>query len=149
MRDASRGVGELPSAASSGSVEAFQHRGVSQEGVGSLYPYETLVIIDPRPTEEEVAALLSRLQEIVKGLGAQVGKVESWGKRRMTYEIRKQREGTYAVLELTAEPPVMKEFERQLRLNEQVLRFVTTRVPVRKRARSAPKTEAPVTEEAV
>ena len=139
------------SAASSGSVEAFQHRGVSQEGVGSLYPYETLVIIDPRPTEEEVAALLVRLQETAKGLGAQVGKVENWGKRRMTYDIRKQREGTYAVLELTAEPPVMKEFERQLRLNEQVLRFVTTRVPVRKRARAAAaaKPEAPVAEEVV
>ena len=143
-------AGELPSEASSGSVEAFQHRGVSQEGVGSLYPYEILVIIDPRPTEEEVAALLTRLQDTVKGLGAEVGKMENWGKRRMTYEIRKQREGTYAVLELAAEPPVMKEFERQLRLNEQVLRFVTTRVPVRKRARAAAKAvEAPVATEEV
>jgi len=118
--------------------------------VGSLYPYEILVIIDPRPTEEEVAALLTRLQDTVKGLGAEVGKMENWGKRRMTYEIRKQREGTYAVLELAAEPPVMKEFERQLRLNEQVLRFVTTRVPVRKRARAAAKAvEAPVATEEV
>ena len=118
--------------------------------MGSLYPYEILVIIDPRPTEEDVTALLGRLQDTVKGLGAQVGKVESWGKRRLTYEIRKQREGTYAVMELAAEPPMMKEFERQLRLNEQVLRFVTTRVPVRKRARSAAKApETPVAEEVV
>ncbi len=44
--------------------------------------------------------------------------------------MRKQREGTYAVLECSAEPATIKEFERQLRLNEQVLRFFTTRVPV-------------------
>lgn len=114
-----------------------------------LYPYEILLIFDPRPTDEEVAALLTRLQENLKGLGAEVGKVESWGKRRLTYEIRKQREGTYAIIEASAEPAVIKEFERHLRLNEQVLRFLSTRIPVRKRSRSAPKPEAPVAEEVV
>ena len=90
-----------------------------------------------------------RLGESLKGLGAEVGKVESWGKRRLTYDIRKQREGTYAVIEAEAEPAAVREFERQLRLNEQVLRFLSTRVPVRKRARSAPKQEAAVAEEVV
>ncbi|OGK83305.1 MAG: 30S ribosomal protein S6 [Candidatus Rokubacteria bacterium GWC2_70_16] len=107
------------------------------------------MIFDPRPTDEEVAALLARVQENLAALGAQVGKVENWGKRRLTYDIRKQREGTYAVIEASATPAVVKEFERQLKLNEQVLRYVTTRVPVRKRARSAPKPEAPVAEEVV
>jgi small subunit ribosomal protein S6 len=104
--------------------------------VSDLYPYEILIIFDPRPTDDDVAALLNRLQETLKTLGGQVGKVESWGKRRLTFEIRKQREGTYAVVEASAEPATVKEFERQLRLNEQVLRFVSTRVPVRKRARA-------------
>jgi len=109
--------------------------------VSGLYPYEILVIIDPRPTDEEVAALLTRLGENLKGLGAEVGKVESWGKRRLAYDLRKQREGTYAVIEALAEPATMKEFERQLRLNEQVLRFMTPRVPVKKRVRGTPKRE--------
>ena len=104
-----------------------------------LYPYEILVIIDPRPTEEDVTALLTKLQDTLKSLGGEVTKAESWGKRRLAYEIRKQREGTYAVIECSATPAAVKEFERQLRLNEQVLRFLTTRVPVRKRERSAPK----------
>jgi small subunit ribosomal protein S6 len=117
--------------------------------VTRLYPYEILVIFDPRPTEEEVTALLTRLGDNLKGLGAEVGKIESWGKRRLTYDIRKQREGTYAVIEAKAEPAVVREFERQLRLNEQVLRFLSTRIPVRKRARSAPKQEAAVAEEVV
>ena len=114
-----------------------------------LYPYEILVIFDPRPTDEDIAALLVKVQETLKSLGAEVGKAESWGKRRLAYEIRKQREGTYAVLECKAEPAVIKEFERQLKLNEQVLRFLSTRVPVRKRVRSAPKPPAPAVGEVV
>jgi small subunit ribosomal protein S6 len=107
------------------------------------------LIFDPRPTDDEVAALLTRLGDNLKGLGAEVGKTENWGKRRLTYEIRKQREGTYAVVEASAEPATVKEFERQLRLNEQVLRFLSTRIPVRKRARPAAKQEAAVAEEVV
>ena len=114
-----------------------------------LYRYEILITIDPRPNEEDVAALLTRLQETITSLGAQVESVESWGKRRLTYEIRKQREGTYAVMQVGATPATIKEFERQLRLNEQVLRYFTTRVPAPKRVRSAPKVAERVTEEAV
>lgn len=102
-----------------------------------LRPYEILLIVDPRPTDEEVAALLTQLGEQVKSLGAEVTKVENWGKRRLAYDIRKQREGTYAVFEVSAEPSMVKEFERQLRLNENVLRFLTTQIPVRKKARPA------------
>ena len=104
--------------------------------MSTLRPYEILVIVDPRPTDEEVAALLTQLGEQVKGLGAEVTKMENWGKRRLAYDIRKQREGTYAVFEAAAEPAMVKEFERQLRLNENVLRFLSTRVPTRsKKAR--------------
>jgi small subunit ribosomal protein S6 len=117
--------------------------------VSVLYPYETLLIFDPRLTEEEVTALLTKLQETLGSLGGEVVKGESWGKRRLAYDIRKQREGTYAVLESRAQPAVVKEFERQLKLNEQVLRYFTTRVPAPKRIRSAPKPPAPAVEEVV
>ena len=95
------------------------------------------MIVDPRPSDEEVAALLTQLSEQVTSLGAEVIKMENWGKRRLAYDTRKQREGTYAVLEVSAEPSTVKEFERQLRLNENVLRFMSTRVPIRKKARPA------------
>ena len=95
------------------------------------------MIVDPRPTDEEVTALLEQLGEQLKTLGAEVTKVDNWGKRRLAYDIRKQREGTYAIFEVSAEPSVVKEFERQVRLNENVLRFVSTRVSIRKKARPA------------
>lgn len=108
----------------------------------SLRAYEILVIIDPRPTDEEVAQLLTRLQDNLKELGAELGRLENWGKRRLAHDIKKQREGTYAVLEVSAEPPMVKEFERQLKLNENVLRFLSTRVPDRKRTRPVKTQEA-------
>ena len=105
--------------------------------MSELRPYEILVIVDSRPTDEEVAALLEQFGEQVKDLGAEVTKVDNWGKRRLAYDIRKQREGTDAGFEVSAEPSTVKEFERQLRLNENVLRFLSTRVPIRKKARPA------------
>jgi small subunit ribosomal protein S6 len=101
------------------------------------------VIIDPRPTDEEVAALLTQLGDNLKALGGNLTKVENWGKRRLAYDTRKQREGTYAVFEVLAEPSTVKEFERQMRLNENVLRFLSTRVLLRKRTRPAKTQESP------
>ena len=109
----------------------------SAGGEEELRPYEVLIIVDPRPTDEEVAALLTQLGEQLKTLGAEVTKVDNWGKRRLAYDIRKQREGTYAVFDVSAEPFMVKEFERQVGLNENVLRYVSTRVPIRKKARPA------------
>jgi small subunit ribosomal protein S6 len=107
-----------------------------------------LVIVDSRPTDEEVTALLTQLGEQLTSLGADVTKVDNWGKRRLAYDIGKQREGTYAVFDVSAEPAMVREFERQLRLNENVLRFLSTRIPIRKRARSAKTQESPAGEKA-
>jgi small subunit ribosomal protein S6 len=95
--------------------------------VSHLRLYDVLIIADPRLTEEEVAQLTGRLQESCAGLGGEVASTENWGKRRLSFEIRKQREGTYVLLQVKAEPSVVREFERQLRLNESVLRYMTTR----------------------
>jgi small subunit ribosomal protein S6 len=114
-----------------------------------LRPYEILIIIDPRPTDEEAAALLTQLSDQITTLGAQVVKIENWGKRRLSYDIRKQREGTYAVLEVSAEPSMIKEFERQLRLNENVLRFLSTQVQIRKKKARPGKTQEPPAPEKV
>ncbi len=105
--------------------------------MNALRPYEILVILDPRATDEEASALLSALGEQLTALGAEVVRTDAWGRRRLAYEIQKQREGFYAVFEVRAEPTTVKEFERQLRLNERVLRFLSTRVPVRKKVRAA------------
>jgi small subunit ribosomal protein S6 len=105
-----------------------------------------LVILNAGLTDEDTAALLTQIGETVKGLGAEVAKVENWGKRRLAYDVDKQREGTYAVLEVSAEPSMVKEFERQLKLNENVLRFLSTQIPIRKRVRASRPQEASPTD---
>ena len=101
--------------------------------MSSLRAYDVLMIVDPRLTEEEVAQRSTRLQESFTALGGQVGSVENWGKRRLAFDLLKQREGQYLLFQVQAEPSVVREFERQLRLNESVFRFMTTRVPERRR----------------
>lgn len=84
--------------------------------------YEVMVIIDPDTDERQVAPMMERYLKIITDGGGTVDNVDLWGKRRMAYEIRKKPEGIYAVLQLTANPPEVKELERQFTINEQIMR---------------------------
>ena len=90
--------------------------------------YDVLLIADARQTDEEIAQLGGRLQEALVALGGEVVSLEDWGRRRLVFELRKQREGHYLLLQVRATPAVMREYGRQLNLDESVLRFLTTRV---------------------
>jgi single-strand DNA-binding protein len=84
--------------------------------------YELMVILDPELEERTVAPSLDQFLNVVRQGGGTVEKVDIWGRRRLAYEIAKKTEGIYAVVELTAEPDTVKELDRQLNLNEAVLR---------------------------
>ena len=90
--------------------------------------YDVLLIADARQTDEEIAQLGGRLQEALVALGGEVVSLEDWGRRRLVFELRKQREGHYLLLQVRATPAVVREYGRQLNLDESVLRFLTTRV---------------------
>lgn len=106
--------------------------------MSGLRPYEVLILADPRLSDEEVAQLGSRLRELLTGLGGEVLGIDPWGRRRLTFELKKHREASYLLMQIRAEPPVVREFERQLKLNESVLRFLTTRAPARRPGPPAP-----------
>ena len=84
--------------------------------------YELMVILDPDLEERTVAPSLDQFLTVVRNGGGSVEKVDVWGRRRLSYEIAKKAEGIYAVVDLTAEPDLVKELDRQLNLNEAVLR---------------------------
>ncbi|MFN0283782.1 MAG: 30S ribosomal protein S6 [Kineosporiaceae bacterium] len=84
--------------------------------------YELMVILDPDLEERTVAPSLDRFLNVVRSGGGSVENVDIWGRRRLAYEIRKKTEGIYAVVDMTATPDVAKELDRQLNLNEAVLR---------------------------
>ena len=84
--------------------------------------YEVMVILDPSIEERTVEGSLDKYLNVIRKDGGSVESVDIWGRRRMAYEIKKNQEGIYAVVNLTAEPDSVKELDRQLTLNESVLR---------------------------
>ncbi len=92
--------------------------------------YELMVILDPDLEERTVAPSLEQYLTVVRTAGGSVEKVDVWGRRRLSYEIAKKFEGIYAVVDLTAEPAAVQELDRQLNLNESVLRTKVIRPEV-------------------
>ena len=88
----------------------------------SLRQYEIMIILDPEIEERTVAPSLEKYLTVIKSDGGTVDKVDIWGRRRLAYDILKKSEGIYAVVNFTAEPATAKELDRQLGLNEAVLR---------------------------
>jgi small subunit ribosomal protein S6 len=84
--------------------------------------YEMMIILDPALEERTIQPSLDQFLQVVRSAGGTVDKVDIWGKRRLAYEIRKKSEGFYSVVDLTSEPETVRELDRQLNLNEAVLR---------------------------
>ena len=84
--------------------------------------YERMISLDPSLEERTVQPSLDQFLTVVTSAGGTVDKVDVWGRRRLAYEIDKKSEGIYTVIELQAEPETVKELDRQLNLNEAVMR---------------------------
>jgi small subunit ribosomal protein S6 len=105
--------------------------------------YELMIILDPSLDERTVTPSLEQFLTVVKNDKGTVEKIEVWGKRRLSFEILKHAEGIYAVIEITCEPATVAELDRQLGLNESVLRTKVLRREPKKRAVAAPAVAAP------
>lgn len=84
--------------------------------------YEVMIILDPDLEERTVAPSLETYLNVVRNDEGTVDNVDIWGRRRLAYEIQKKSDGIYAVVELTCKPETVAELDRQLSLNEVVLR---------------------------
>jgi small subunit ribosomal protein S6 len=90
--------------------------------------YEMMIILDPGLEENTVQPSLEQFLAVVKSGGGNVAKVDVWGRRRLAYEIDHKSEGIYAVVDMVAEPDSVRELDRQLGLNEAVLRTKVLRM---------------------
>ncbi len=84
--------------------------------------YEMMVILDPEVEERTVQPSLDQYLTVIKDDSGTVDKIDIWGRRRLAYPIKKRVDGIYAVVQFTATSATAKELERQLSLNETVLR---------------------------
>jgi small subunit ribosomal protein S6 len=94
----------------------------------SMALYEHLLIARQDISAQAVDALATHLKTIVEGEGGKVEKQEYWGLRSLSYRIKKNRKGHYVLLNLNAPGKAVHELERQLKINEDVLRFMTVKV---------------------
>jgi small subunit ribosomal protein S6 len=87
-----------------------------------MHKYELMVILDPTIEERTVAPSLDKFLNVIRNAEGTVDNVDIWGRRRLAYEIKKNTEGIYAVVNMTATSAAVVELDRQLKLSEAVLR---------------------------
>jgi small subunit ribosomal protein S6 len=95
---------------------------------GTSREYETIYILRPNTANDGVAEVNTKVKGIIEGLGGKILKVDNWGKRRLAYEVSKERKGIYLYWRYLASPGVVEETERNLRMLDLVIRYMTVKV---------------------
>ena len=90
--------------------------------------YEHVVIARQDISPQQAEALNETLKALIEDQGGHIGKIEYWGLRNLTYRVKKNRKGHYSLLAIDAPAPAVKDMERQLSINEDVIRYMTVRV---------------------
>ncbi|MEW6183262.1 MAG: 30S ribosomal protein S6 [Bacillota bacterium] len=89
--------------------------------------YEVMYILRPGPEEETLNEMVERFKTVIEEQGGAVDRIDRWGKRRLAYEIDKEREGQYVLMQLKSEAPAVKELERMFKISGDVLRHIIIR----------------------
>jgi len=92
-----------------------------------MRPYELMYVLKPDMEEEPTAALVDRISGIITGQGGTIDNVDKWGKRKLAYEIKDQRDGYYVVVKFQGGPKVAGELDRVLKISDDVLRHMIIR----------------------
>ncbi len=119
--------------------------------------YETIFIIDSLLKTEEIQSIVSKYERFISANGGQIETVEEWGKKRLAYEIKKRQYGYYVLIRFTGPATMIKQLDREFRLNESILRHLTLKMTklgqktlekksVQKTARENEKAEPPASE---
>ena len=90
--------------------------------------YESVVIARPELTESQIENLISSLSKIISNEKGKVVKKENWGLRGLAYKIKKNKKGHYFMLNLDSNSSAIFEYERQMRINEDIIRFLTIKI---------------------
>ncbi|HOY45997.1 MAG TPA: 30S ribosomal protein S6 [bacterium] len=88
--------------------------------------YETIIVIDSLLKLEEIEGIINKYERFISANGGQIETVDRWGKRRLAYEIKKRQYGFYVLIRFDAPPGMIKQLDREYRLNEYLLRTMTT-----------------------
>jgi len=94
-----------------------------------MYKYETLFVLHPEQGEAQVKETIERTRKLIESMQGTIDEVQEWGMRELAYPIRKNYRGIYTLLRYTSRPEVVQEVERNFKIVDEVLRFVSVRMP--------------------
>ena len=92
-----------------------------------MHEYETTFVIDSLLKTEEIEGIISKYERFISANGGEIKKIERWGKKRLAYEIKKRQYGFYVYIRYSGPPTIVKPLEREFRLNESILRYLSIR----------------------
>lgn len=101
--------------------------------------YESIFIINANLADEETANIIKKMQDVVAKQGGEMVKFEDWGKKKLAYEIKKQKRGHYVFFQFKAAPAAVAELERTYKMTDAVIKFITVRLEKELRVKEPPK----------
>ncbi len=85
--------------------------------------YESIFIVHPDSTGDDLTAVIDKYRQILVEQGAEILKVDNWGTRTLAYPVKKQTQGNYVLLIFESEPNIIREYERRMRIDDNVIKF--------------------------
>ena len=93
----------------------------------STHEYELIVVLNPELADDNLTAGIDRVQQAITSRGGEVVDVNTWGRRRLAYPIKRHMEGTYVLTQIKLEPDKVVDLENNLRISEDVIRHLIVR----------------------
>jgi len=106
--------------------------------------YETVIIVSASLEDEDIEKILKKYEEFFKNNNVDIIEIEKWGRKRMAYHIEKVRTGFYFLIKYRADGNFIKKLERQLQIDEQILRYLTIKLDKKALAYSETKKLKPI-----
>jgi small subunit ribosomal protein S6 len=113
--------------------------------------YEAMYILKTDADAEKMAANVEKYRKLIVDNGGEIVKLDEWGKRKLAYEVMKQREGYYVLMNFKSEAPAVHELDRVLKISDDIIRFLIVKLDEKKPApvKAVVAEEAPAVAEAV
>ena len=90
--------------------------------------YESAILINAALDDQQIEAIITRVQDLIKNNGGEIRELENWGRKRLAYPVEKSKIGYYAIFRFDAPGDIVAKLERAYTLDEQILRFVTLKL---------------------
>ena len=87
--------------------------------------YEVIAIVKSDLPDDDITSLIERIEKIITKRKGLIVKIDKWGKRRLAYEINKQKDGYYFIIDLVGDGPIVDEIERNYKIDDRILKFIT------------------------